>query len=57
MRPTLEDKEALEFLLEEPDLPKASALFIEGLHENIEGARWTPKQCAWFDDLCERYIE
>ena len=53
MRPTSEDVEALELLLDIDRVPEQSAGFLESL---AEVKTWTVKQCKWFDDLCERYL-
>jgi hypothetical protein len=54
MRPTEEDEEALDLLLANDRIPEQSARFLEGL---VDRGEWTPKQCAWFDDLCERHLK
>jgi hypothetical protein len=53
MRPTEEDQEALELLLDIDRIPEQSARFLESF---VEMKTWTVKQCKWFDDLCERYL-
>lgn len=55
LRPTDEDMEVLDMLLAVEGLPEKSALFCESLYES-EGKIWSPGQCKWFDDLCERYL-
>lgn len=53
LRPNQEDSEALDMLLSVDSLDEKSALFCEGLYER---KIWSPKQCQWFDRLCERYL-
>ncbi len=53
MRPTGEDEDALELLLDIDRIPEQSARFLEML---ADVNRWTVKQCKWFDDLRERYL-
>lgn len=52
-RPTTEDSEALDLLLSVDAMDEKSALFCESLYEQ---RAWSPKQCKWFDELCERYL-
>lgn len=54
-RPTNEDREALGLLLSVDILDEKSALFCESLYED-DLDFWAPKQCKWFDELCERYL-
>lgn len=60
MRPTKEDLEALELLLEVDTVSEKSAQFIEDLYARSQNAEyqpsWSVKQCQWFDQLCERYL-
>jgi hypothetical protein len=53
VRPTEEDEEALDLLLANDRIPEQSAVFLEGL---VDREVWSPAQCRWFDNLCERYI-
>lgn len=57
-RPTQEDLEALDLLLDNDRLDEDSATFIEDLKVRADrgGYIWSIKQCAWFDRLCERYL-
>jgi hypothetical protein len=52
MRPTEEDEEALDLLLVNDRIPEQSAVFLGLVDRDV----WSPAQCRWFDDLCERYI-
>lgn len=54
-RPTEEDRDALDMLLAIDGLSEKDALFCESLYER-DARIWSVKQCAWFDDLCERYL-
>ena len=54
MRPTQEDKEALQILLDEERLPERSVEFLESLHN--QRMEWSPRQCDWFDDLILRWL-
>ena len=53
-RPSKEDRDALRLLLAREDLSDKAAEFVESLR-NWSGD-WSPRQVAWFDDLCEKYI-
>lgn len=53
-RPTREDRDALRLLLAREDLSDRNAELVESLR-NWNGD-WTPKQVAWFDDLCVKYL-
>ena len=55
MRPTEEDRDALDLLLKVDGMGEKDALFCESLYER-DARTWSIKQCAWFDGLCERYL-
>lgn len=64
VRPTGVDLECLDELLAVGKVPRQAVSFLEGLQERYDAAEqagadpdpWTPKQCAWFDDLCARHL-
>lgn len=53
-RPTKEDHEALELLLERDDLTDYDGTFVESLNEWT--GTWTPRQANYFDTLCDRFL-
>jgi hypothetical protein len=53
-RPTKEDRDALRLLLAREDLSDRAAEFVDSLRN--QDWDWTPKQLAWFDDLCGKYM-
>lgn len=59
-RPTAEDEDALELLLANDRIDPGSAEFLETLQAGLALSPekvWSIKQCAWFDSLCQRYIQ
>lgn len=57
MRPTKEDKEALEILLENSDMPERDAEFLESLNEGLATGRvWSTNMCLKFDGIVERWM-
>lgn len=57
MRPTQEDREALEILLENSSLGDKDAGFLESLDEDLEKGRvWSTPMCVWFDSIVQRWM-
>ena len=59
IRPTKEDEDALQLLLDVDRIDAPSAQFLEDCSEREEAGTWKDmsiKQWAWFDRLAEEYL-
>ena len=52
-RPTEEDADALELLLQIGDIGERDTLFLESLYDC---KTWSARQCKWFERLRGRYL-